>query len=220
MLSILFCSLASFLLLCLVSCSLAAISFIFLLSCSPPSKLYFHALLLPLSCSLSPSLAHCYLHVLLLLFSYSFIFLRSCSPPYSLISLISYSSSLAFSNTFPTLFALLIFLLFYGYLFKKKKSKAFQHVYVLQRFGFYAGYCETYFESFESLCSGIAGDSPMFSMFRHWSKTKYQCCGSMTFWGGSGSGSADPCLRLMDPDPDSDPDSVPDPGSGSWYFRH
>jgi hypothetical protein len=21
-----------------------------------------------------------------------------------------------------------------------------------------------------------------------------QCCGSMTFWGGSGSGSADPCL--------------------------
>ena len=31
----------------------------------------------------------------------------------------------------------------------------------------------------------------------------------MTFWGGSGSGSADPCLRLMDPDPD--PDSDPDP---------
>jgi hypothetical protein len=27
-----------------------------------------------------------------------------------------------------------------------------------------------------------------------------QCCGSMIFWGGSGS--ADPCLRLMDPDPD------------------
>jgi hypothetical protein len=26
-----------------------------------------------------------------------------------------------------------------------------------------------------------------------------QCCGSMTFWCGSGSGSADPCLRLMDP---------------------
>ncbi len=38
----------------------------------------------------------------------------------------------------------------------------------------------------------------------------------MTFWGGSGSGSADPCLWLMDPDPDSDPD----PGSGSCYFRH
>ncbi len=37
-----------------------------------------------------------------------------------------------------------------------------------------------------------------------------QCCGSMTFWGGSGSGSADPCLWLMDPDP----------GSGSCYFRH
>ncbi len=32
-----------------------------------------------------------------------------------------------------------------------------------------------------------------------------QCCGSMTFWGGSGSGSADPCLWLMDPDSDPDP---------------
>ncbi len=30
-----------------------------------------------------------------------------------------------------------------------------------------------------------------------------QCCGSMTFWGGSGSGYADPCLLwLMDLDPD------------------
>ncbi len=29
-----------------------------------------------------------------------------------------------------------------------------------------------------------------------------QCSGSMTFWCGSGSGSADPCLWLMDPDPD------------------
>ncbi len=38
------------------------------------------------------------------------------------------------------------------------------------------------------------------------------------FWGGSGSGSADPCLFLVDPDPDSVPD--PDPGSGSCYFRH
>ncbi len=28
-----------------------------------------------------------------------------------------------------------------------------------------------------------------------------QCCGSMTFWCGSGSGSADPCLWLIDPDP-------------------
>lgn len=27
-------------------------------------------------------------------------------------------------------------------------------------------YCETYFESFDSLCMGIAGDSPMFSMIR------------------------------------------------------
>ncbi len=34
----------------------------------------------------------------------------------------------------------------------------------------------------------------------------------MTFWGGSGS--AGPCLLLMDSDPD------PDPGFGSCYFRH
>ncbi len=33
-----------------------------------------------------------------------------------------------------------------------------------------------------------------------------QCGGSMTFWCGSGSGSADPCLWLIDPDPDSDSD--------------
>jgi hypothetical protein len=32
-------------------------------------------------------------------------------------------------------------------------------------------------------------------------RTVRQCCGSMTFWGGSGSGSADPCILLMDPDP-------------------
>ncbi len=30
--------------------------------------------------------------------------------------------------------------------------------------------------------------------------SEYQCCGSMTFW--CGSGSADPCLWLMDPDAD------------------
>ncbi len=30
-----------------------------------------------------------------------------------------------------------------------------------------------------------------------------QCCGSMTFW--CGSGSMDPCLWLMDPDADPDP---------------
>ncbi len=33
----------------------------------------------------------------------------------------------------------------------------------------------------------------------------YQCCGSMTFWCGSGSG--DPCLWLTDPDPTPDPTS-------------
>ncbi len=37
-----------------------------------------------------------------------------------------------------------------------------------------------------------------------------QCCGSLTFWGGSGS--SDPCLWRMDPDPDH--------GSGSFYFPH
>jgi len=29
----------------------------------------------------------------------------------------------------------------------------------------------------------------------------YQCSESMTFWGGSGSGSSDPCFWLVDPDP-------------------
>ncbi len=33
-----------------------------------------------------------------------------------------------------------------------------------------------------------------------------QCCGSMTFWCGSGSGSADSCPWQMDPEPDADPD--------------
>ncbi len=32
-----------------------------------------------------------------------------------------------------------------------------------------------------------------------WGVPTYQCSGSMTFW--CGSGSADPCLLLMDPDP-------------------
>ncbi len=43
---------------------------------------------------------------------------------------------------------------------------------------------------------------------------QHQSSGSMTFWGGSGSGSSDPCFWLMDPGSD------PDPGSGSCYFRH
>ncbi len=33
-------------------------------------------------------------------------------------------------------------------------------------------------------------------------QSRIQCCGFMAFWCGSGSGSADPCLWLMDPDPD------------------
>ncbi len=36
-------------------------------------------------------------------------------------------------------------------------------------------------------------------------KVRRQCCESMAFWCGSGSGSADPCLWPMDPDPDADP---------------
>ncbi len=32
---------------------------------------------------------------------------------------------------------------------------------------------------------------------------RHHCCGSMTFWCGSGPGSADSCLWLMDPDTDS-----------------
>ncbi len=40
--------------------------------------------------------------------------------------------------------------------------------------------------------------------------SSWQCCGSITFW--CGSGSADSCLWLVDPDPE--------PGPGSSYFRH
>ncbi len=36
-------------------------------------------------------------------------------------------------------------------------------------------------------------------------KTSGQYSGSMTFWCGSLPGSADPCLRLMEPDSDPDP---------------
>ncbi len=42
-----------------------------------------------------------------------------------------------------------------------------------------------------------------------------QCSGSMTFW--CGSGSADPCLGLMDPHSDSDPD--PDHAISSLTFK-
>ena len=41
---------------------------------------------------------------------------------------------------------------------------------------------------------GAADDKPIYTMLLPFK----QCCGSMTFWGGSGS--ADPCLWLMDPD--------------------
>jgi hypothetical protein len=40
----------------------------------------------------------------------------------------------------------------------------------------------------------------------HWKISCFnQCCGSMQFWYGYGSGSVDPCLWLMDPD--ADPES-------------
>ncbi len=41
----------------------------------------------------------------------------------------------------------------------------------------------------------------MRAMYRKFNLSLKQCCGSMTFWCGSGSGSSDPCLLLMDPDP-------------------
>ncbi len=119
------------------------------------------------------SFALYYVLVLLPLFSCSFILLLSCSPPPSLISLFSYSSSLAFSNIFPTLFALLFFLLFYGYLFKKKKSKAFQHVHVLQRFVFL---CRLLWDLLRELRIVVFWHSRRFAHVLHvqaiWCKTK------------------------------------------------
>ncbi len=44
---------------------------------------------------------------------------------------------------------------------------------------------------------------------------KDQCSGSMTFW--CESGSADPCLELMNPD--SDPDADPDPSIFITYLQ-
>ena len=56
---------------------------------------------------------------------------------------------------------------------------------------FFPGYCETYFETFASLCMGIAGDSPMYSMFRKEGKpVRCPFKGPFTFRytkGGSGS---------------------------------
>jgi hypothetical protein len=58
------------------------------------------------------------------------------------------------------------------------------------------------------LCLSIVGPSGLFMPWG-WGGVD-QCCGPMTFWGGSGSGSgsADPCLWLpmvMNPDRDADP---------------
>jgi hypothetical protein len=63
--------------------------------------------------------------------------------------------------------------------------------------------------SFKILCTLPSGSFKT----KYVQQASYQCWGSMTFWCGSGSGcgSADPCLRLMDPGPDSDPDVDPDP---------
>jgi hypothetical protein len=44
-----------------------------------------------------------------------------------------------------------------------------------------------------------------------------QCCGSMTFW--CGSGSADPCLLLMDPDPAIFVINVPDTNKKLFFFK-
>jgi hypothetical protein len=54
----------------------------------------------------------------------------------------------------------------------------------------------------EILRTELESDPPQFKQVRSGAG---QCCGSMTFWCGSGSGSADPCLSLMDPVVDSDP---------------
>ncbi len=52
----------------------------------------------------------------------------------------------------------------------------------------------------------------LFPFCTEWTEMGFNlCCGSMIFWCGSGSGSADSCLWLMDPNPDSDPDADPDP---------
>ncbi len=57
---------------------------------------------------------------------------------------------------------------------------------------------------YQHTCSGssICGSLATFQYAVQNNKKK-QCSGSMTFWCGSGSGSADPCLWLMDPDADS-----------------
>ncbi len=62
------------------------------------------------------------------------------------------------------------------------------------------------------VCS-VSGEIPLVRVRNPWgnetgkvplfNKPKNQCCGSMTFW--CGSGSADPCLWLMDPDSEADP---------------
>jgi hypothetical protein len=67
--------------------------------------------------------------------------------------------------------------------------------------------------TFDMSCSTVplyrTGNRGLFPLCFHESLHRmYQCCGSMTSWGGSGY--ADPCLWLMDPDP----------GSGSCYSRH
>jgi len=82
-------------------------------------------------------------------------------------------------------------------------------------------------DDWQSASGWRAAGSPSSALLLQWllvlkGLSHEQCSGSMTFWGGSGSGSSDPCFWLMDPDsdPDSDSDPDPDPGSGSCYFRH
>jgi hypothetical protein len=41
-------------------------------------------------------------------------------------------------------------------------------------------------------CTGISLSTPSLTSASKYRQRYYQCCGSMTFWGGSGS--ADPCL--------------------------
>ncbi len=64
----------------------------------------------------------------------------------------------------------------------------------------------------ECFCLSAPNDSWLQILF-------FQCWGSVTFWcrSASGSGSMDPHLWLMDPDPVPDPDPTPDPDRTPFF---
>jgi len=72
-------------------------------------------------------------------------------------------------------------------------------------------YCETYFSTFKSLCDNIAGDSPMYSMFRRGSESvRCPFKGPFTF-----SSPPQWCPPPSHPEPRSPPPSTPSPSSSS-----